>query len=146
MIRYLATVLSLGVFAVLGVAEPAAASHGPGNVVQTPHRLALGKVPLNTTVVMEFTVTNKGTEPVTNTGFSLSYSGTGGFVFGSVTLDPGTCTLGGVLAPGESCTYSYAGTTGASGPVRAGEVCYLVGYVSVEDNVCSRFSAVIGKG
>ena len=145
MIRRCATILSVVTLAVLGVTGPADATHDSHDVSQTPKTLSLGKVPLNTTAVLEFTVTNEGTEPLVNTGFSLAYSGDAGFGFGSVQLDPGTCVIGGVLAPGESCTYSYSGTTDGSGRVRDGEVCYLIGHVDVSENVCSKFSLVIAK-
>jgi hypothetical protein len=145
MTRRHATILSIITLAVLGVTGPADATHHPHDVSQTPKTLSLGKVPLNTTAVLEFTVTNKGTEPLVNTGFSLAYSGDAGFAFGSVQLHPGTCVIGGVLAPGESCTYAYSGTTEGSGRVRDGEVCYLVGHVDVSENVCSKFSLVVGK-
>ena len=143
MTRRFAIILSIVALAALGVASPADATHDPHDVRQTPSSLALGKVSSSTTVVLEFTVTNKGTEPLVNTGFSLAYSGDAGFASGSIQLDTGTCVIGGVLAPGESCTYSYSGTTEGSGKVRDGEVCYLVGHVDVSENACSRFSFVI---
>jgi hypothetical protein len=124
---------------------PAAAAQGPDGLTQTPRNLALGRVPLDTTVVLTFTVTNTSADSVDNTGFSLSWEGDAGFQFGSVSLDPGTCEIGGVLAPGESCTYSYSGVTATSGKLREGLVCYLVGQVDVADNVCSKFTLVIGK-
>jgi len=145
MTRRFVVTLSIVALGVLGVAAPAVATHDPHHVRQTPRTLALGKVPADSTVVLAFTVTNNSSEPVVNDGFSLSYSGDAGFAFGSVQLDPGTCVLGGELAPGESCTYSYSGTTEGSGEVRDGEVCYLVGHVNVSDNVCSKFSLVIAK-
>jgi hypothetical protein len=145
MTRRFAVLISIVTLAVLGVTAPADATHDPHDVRQTPKNLALGKVPVNTTVVLEFTVTNKGTESLVNTGFSLAYSGDAGFAFGSVQLDFGTCVIGGELAPGESCTYSYSGTTEGSGKVRDGEVCYLVGHVDVSENACSKFSLVIAK-
>jgi hypothetical protein len=146
MARRLSTLIGM-VLLVLGVAvaAPAAASTSRTGLTQSPRNLALGNVPLNTTVVLTFTVTNRTADPVTNTGFSLSYGGNGGFQFGSVVLDPGTCEIGGTLAPGDSCTYSYSGFTASSGKLRDGLVCYLVGQVNVADNVCSKFTLVIGK-
>ena len=145
MTRRFSTLLGM-VLLVLGVAvAPASAADSGIGVVQTPKNLALGKVALNTTAVLTFTVTNTGAAPVVNTGFSLSWSGDAGFQFGSVTLDPGTCELGGTLAPGQACTYSYSGLTATSGKLREGAVCYLIGRVNVADNVCSKFTLVIGK-
>ena len=144
MVRRIATVFMVAALAVLGVSADADAAQRSRGVVQTPRSLSVGKVPANTTVVLAFTVTNKGSDPVTNTGFSLSYSGAAaGFASGSIQLDMGTCVIGAVLAPGESCSYSYSGTTSGNGRVRDGEVCYLIGFVDVSQNACSRFSLTV---
>jgi hypothetical protein len=143
MSRRYASIFSIVTLAVFGISSPSNATHELKDVRQTPKRLSLGKVPLNTTVELEYTVTNRGMEPLVNTGFSLAYSGNTGFVSGTVQLDPGTCVIGGVLAPGESCTYVYSGTTEGNGRVRDGEVCYLIGHVHVTENVCSMFSFVV---
>ena len=149
MIRRVATALIICIVAAIGVAAPVQAAQAePLELAVTPHRVSFGAIPLGTTAVQEFTLTNTGTESLGLESIEWSWlGGSGGFT--AVDFDFGTCgDLAIVLAPGERCTLSLAQTAHESLSGRTyGTVCFLVrslqaGPVEAE---CVRWSGVIKK-
>ena len=77
------------------------------------------------------TLTNSGTEPLTLNGFEA-------FGFnGNFTVNPGSCTLGTILAPGEVCTFSIVTSPSVIGAIR-GQFCYMGAEATTGDRECGR--------
>jgi hypothetical protein len=102
----------------------------------SPGVIALGSVPVGTTTETPVTLTNTGDEPLRLSGYSaFGYNG-------NFRINPGTCTLGMVLAPGETCTFSVIASPFVVGAIR-GQFCFS-GYGETSfDDVCGR---IVGGG
>lgn len=102
----------------------------------SPGVIALGSVPVGTTTETPVTLTNTGDEPLTLSLYSaFGYNG-------NFFINPGTCTLGMVLAPGESCTFSVIASPFVVGAIR-GQFCFS-GYGETSfDDACGR---IVGGG
>jgi hypothetical protein len=97
----------------------------------SPEVVTLGRVPVNGTVEQAVTLTNTGSEPLTLNSFE-AFGFNGNFM-----VNPGTCTLGTVLAPGASCTFSITTSPSVVGAIR-GQFCYTGVGASTSDRECGR--------
>jgi hypothetical protein len=112
------------------LAAPAAFA-GTSSLTLSPSVVTLGNVPVGSTVQEAVTLTNTGSEPLTLNGFEA-------FGFnGNFTVNPGSCTLGTILAPGESCTFSIVTSPPVIGAIR-GQFCYTGVGVTTSDRECGR--------
>src|SRR5215203_5410749 len=114
----------------MSLAVPAAFAD-TSSLTLSPSVVTLGKVPVGSTVQNAVTLTNSGTEPLTLNGFEA-------FGFnGNFTVNPGSCTLGTILAPGEACTFSIVTSPSVIGAIR-GQFCYMGVEATTGDRECGR--------
>jgi hypothetical protein len=120
--------------AVLALAPASLASTAQLSV--SPGVVTLGSVRVGTTTENAVTLTTTGDEPVTLSGFSAS-----GFN-GNFMINPGTCSLGMTLAPGESCMFSVVASPFVVGAIR-GQYCFEGFGASGSTVACGR---IVGGG
>jgi Abnormal spindle-like microcephaly-assoc'd, ASPM-SPD-2-Hydin len=120
--------------AVLTVAPASLAS--TAQLSFSPGVVTLGSVRVRTTTEQAVTLTNAGEKSVTLSGFSA-------FGFnGTFMVNPGTCSLGRTLAPGESCTFSVVASPFVVGAIR-GQYCFEGFGASGSAVACGR---IVGGG
>jgi hypothetical protein len=120
------------VTAVVGMllAAPAAFAD-TSSLTLSPSVVTLGNVPVGSTVQKAVTLDNTGSEPLTLNGFEA-------FGFnGNFTVNPGSCTLGTILAPDESCIFSIVTSPSVVGAIR-GQFCYTGVGATTSDRECGR--------
>jgi Abnormal spindle-like microcephaly-assoc'd, ASPM-SPD-2-Hydin len=127
--RLLVTTVVAAVLAML-LAAPAAVAD-TSSLTLSPHVVTLGHVTVGSTVEETVTLTNIGGEPLTLNSFeAFGYNG-------NFMVNPGSCTLGTTLAPGESCTFSVVTSPSVVGAIR-GQFCYTGVGAATSDRECGR--------
>jgi hypothetical protein len=130
------TTLLLATIAVAVLTAAPASLASTAQLSVSPGVVTLGGVRVGTTTERAVTLTTTGDEPVTLSGFSAS-----GFN-GNFTINPGTCSLGMTLAPGESCTFSVVASPFVVGAIR-GQYCFEGFGASGSAVACGR---IVGGG
>ena len=130
MLRRAVTALVAVFVAVLVVAVPTAFA-ATSALTFSPRVVTVGQVPVGTTSEQAVTLTNSGSEALTLTSFEA-------FGFnGNFRVDPGTCTLGTILAVAQSCTFSVLTSPFVVGAIR-GQFCYTGTGATTSDRQCGR--------
>lgn len=130
MIRRAVTAVVAAFVAVLVVAVPTAFA-GTSALTLSPRVVTVGQVPVGTTSEETVTLTNTGSEALTLTSFE-AFGDNGNF-----RVNPGTCTLGTILAVGQSCTFSVLTSPFVVGAIR-GQFCYTGTGATTSDRRCGR--------
>ena len=121
--------LVVATFVAALVAAPASFAN-TSTLTLSPRVVTLGYVPVGTTIEEAVTLTNAGSEALTLNSFeAFGYNG-------NFRVNPGSCTLGTTLAPGESCTFSIVTSPFVVGAIR-GQFCYTGVGETTSDRECS---------
>src|SRR6266540_3674960 len=130
MIRRAVTAVVAVFVAVLVVAVPTALA-GTSALTLSPRVVTVGQVPVGSTSEETVTLTNAGSEALTLISFE-AFGDNGNF-----RVNPGTCTLGTILAVGQSCTFSVLTSPFVVGAIR-GQFCYTGTGATTSDRQCGR--------
>lgn len=96
-----------------------------------PGVLAVGHVLVGTTSEEAVTLTNSSSEALTVWGYeAFGYNG-------NFMVNPGSCTLRTILAPGQSCTFTVVTRPVETGVIR-GQFCYTAIGETTSDRECAR--------
>ena len=116
---------------VAGLVMVPVSSAGTSPLNFDPSVLAVGHVPVGTTSEEAVTLTNSGSEALTVYGYE-AFGENGNFM-----VNPGSCTLGTILAPGQSCTFTVLTRPVEVGVIR-GQFCYTGVGETTSDRECAR--------
>jgi uncharacterized protein (DUF58 family) len=130
MIRRAVTAFVAAFVAVLVVAVPTSFA-GTSALTFSPRVVTVGQVPVGTTSEETVTLTNTGSDALTLTSFE-AFGDNGNF-----RVNPGTCTLGTILAVGQSCAFSVLTSPFVVGAIR-GQFCYTGTGATTSDRQCGR--------
>ena len=130
------TILLLATIAVAVLTAAPASLASTAQLSVSPGVVTLGSVQVGTTTENAVTLTNTGDEPVTLSGFS-AFGFNGNFM-----VNPGTCSLGMTLAPGESCRFSVVASPFVVGAIK-GQYCFEGFSASSSAVACGR---IVGGG